>query len=210
MATDIPRISFTKGVATITATLDETWEVTYSLALHPPARPVVTDVHVGLRPGVTLPPGGLASDTLRRVRLTEHVVHLDAMVRRMRQPPRDPADRARWEQEREFREHWLRWTGLGPVLDATPSSPPGAGRPRLDDALLARVGQAYEAAVATRSLHPAVDAARQLKLTLERFRDLLHRARTRKIVTAGSPGIATGGLTPYGRSLLTKTRRTRR
>ena len=133
----VPRISFAKGQVKVDVDLDEVWQVSYGLTLRPPERPIVTTVTIELRDGVAPPPGGLQSDTIRRVRITDHFRHLDAMVRSMRQPPRDPALMARWRQEVEFRENWLRWSGLGPVLDEPPRLP-HAGRPKLSDEALMR------------------------------------------------------------------------
>jgi hypothetical protein len=201
----LPRLSFSRGRATVTTDHDEVWQVEYTLALRPPSRPIVIDLRVSLRPGVEPPPNGLMSETLRRVKLTDHVRHLDAMVQRMREVPKNPAARARHREETAFRENWLRWSGLGPVLDATPRrGAPRAGRPRLDDVELARAAEVYSKAVATGSPRPVVDAAKRLRVTVERLRDLLHRARVRKYLAAAQPGFASGTVTPLGRLVLAR------
>lgn len=212
-----PRIAFEKGKAKVTADLDDTWQVEYGLALMPPRRPVVVELHVSLRPGAVVPPGGLSSETLRKVRAAGHAAHLREMLRELRKRPTQPALLKRHEEEVKFRENWLRWAGLGPAVD-TPTRGAGGrvGRPRLSDELLARAAEAYVTAVNEASPRPVQDAAARLgDTTPERLRDLLHRARIRGLLAASvNPGLAGGTLTALARAVLlrrpSKSRRHRR
>jgi hypothetical protein len=185
-----PRVDFAKAQATLTVDLDPTWEVAYTLALQPPGRPVVVALRVALRPGVDAPPGGLLGETLKRVRIGDHARALAALVHAGRRAPADSTV-------------WQRWAALGPAraaVERVPSS--GRGRPRLDDAELARAAQAYVAAIEARSPRPVLEAARQLGETADRVRGLLHRARRRKLLRDSRSGVAAGILTPRARAVL--------
>jgi hypothetical protein len=71
-----------------------------------------------------------------------------------------------------------------------------------DNALLT-VAATYAQCLAAKSMHPTADCAEQLRLTVSRTRDLLHRARKAKLLTASAgQGVAGGELTPYAKGLL--------
>jgi hypothetical protein len=112
---------------------------------------------------------------------------------------------------------------LAPMFDALLSKPWGArpsatrrpdakrpGRRPLADEVLLKAAEVYARAWETWKRGgpaPQPSAARALKMTEARMRDLVYRARRRGFLPKTSQGLGGGQLTPEGRALLVKLRR---
>ena len=171
--------------------LDGPLSVTYRLIAFPPGQLAVIEMRqtVPLEPG-HLPESVLTAEALSHVRIGDYVRFLDLLLPRLRRHPGQCA------QMRQF--------GFGFLIDGPPPRSrrrkrrPGAGRPPLSDALLARAARLYLDALKRKSDRPVLDAAVRLHERPERVRDFLNRARRNGLLTRLKIGIAGGRLTPRG------------
>jgi hypothetical protein len=182
------------------------WVTDYRLALQD-GRVVVAELRVRPREGSGVPAGGL---TRRRLRSVAFGVHVDyfAQVAELSRGLLMPGASV-------FDGPWAHLATAHyraqpkPAVDS--SGAPRRGRPRVADEELARAAAADVAARSRGSKRPVPDAARALKMTAARLRDLVYRARHRGLLTRTMQGRGGGALTPEARALLSKvTRRMRR
>src|SRR5262249_36834364 len=188
------KLAFGAGRAEITTDVDATWRVTYGLTLQPDGRPVLHDLRVELRESAALPPNGLTGEVVQQIRVGDYAYKLEAHLAAGRRPPKDPAQHARHREELAFREAFYRKARLDPNF-SVPRRRPRPRRPRLSDLELARAAQTYIRTIEARSPRPVVEAATQLKDTAQHLRDVLHRARHRRLLVGGGAGVAVGVLT---------------
>jgi hypothetical protein len=186
----------------------EGWRIRMELATQR-GRLVVSELRVdpadvdqrgrGIRAQV--PRGGVTSRLLRRVPLHEHV---ERIVKALR----SPRDRLQYET-------LLAYTGAETLLRIVrPEPDAGArrtGRPPIPTEELLRAAQAYAKATSRGSKTPVIDGAGMLGITPAQFRDRVHKARGRGLLTPPpeDQGKSGGELTPHALSLLSKTRKTK-
>jgi hypothetical protein len=167
-------------------------------------RVVVAEVRV--HPWEKIPPGGLTRRLLRRVPFGVHVDYFAtvAKLRRILVP----------EGVSVFEGPWVELAAahLKPTLEASPRPRGGKrpGRRPLPDEDLLTAARAYVTARDRGSPRPVPDAARALKMSEARMRDLVYRARRRGFLTQTSQGRGGGALTPHARALLKSRRRRQR
>jgi hypothetical protein len=152
-----------------------------------------------------VPPGGLTSRLLRQVPVGAYVDLWGATLH-----PREPEEAAVAADVRRL----LAWhdpaLGNSRWRSRPPARPPGAKRPGrrpLADDVLVEAAAAYIAARKGGSRRPVPDAARALNMTEARMRDLVYRARRRRLLSEARQGRGGGDLTPEGRKLLRMVRR---
>lgn len=196
----------------VCADLGAGWEAWYRMVLQHGAL-VVGEIRVfpgtgrsawepaGTWPGVLrgldgeVPAGGLTSTIVKRVRLgsVNAARRLVAFERKRRvvgpAPSHLPPTLA----------GLLRGAGAKTLGRPTPSTAASRrGRPSLALSSYAKVARAYVAAVEAGSAHPVQDAARTLKLTFNKTRDQVFRARRMGLITPTIRGRRGGRLTPDG------------
>jgi len=146
-----------------------------------------------------VPPGGLTSRMLRRVRLTEHPKHTRAVLASGVNVRRAGAD-----------VHVSAATLLAnPVLGrALPGLNEPGGRPRPErrsgrpDRFYARLAADYARLIERGGRRPVVELARRHEVKPPRMRDMIREARERGLLTFFTQGRPGGALTPRARVLL--------
>lgn len=186
-------------VAWLDINVDDHWSVSAALVAQG-RRVVVREVHIAPRPGVTLPPGGLAAGAVAFPRFADVLGFFVGALPFYWAPAGARVRPGLRGLERVFPflvggEAPRRWARAD-----RPGKRPG--RPALTDDELLRASAAYVDALRRQSRRPTADAARALGETPLRMRDLLNTARERALLTRPLPGRARGELTPRARALL--------
>ena len=150
----------------------------------------------------SVPAGGITMRLLRHVPVHAHIQALADMLRR---PP-----------ETQVLEALLIRTPAEVLLSsvrppAAPVKTPRRGRRPISTETLLAVAVAYDKAVRRgSSAQPVVDAAKALRETPTRVRDLVHRARHRGLLTHAQWGRSGGELTPLALKILKRGKATKR
>ena len=167
-----------------------TWEASYRLTLSGTS-PVVSEMRIAVGRDYDIPPKGLPSRIAKlarpdRVRRLSHRFFVDAAE----------------QLGPEFVGDQLELAGLD--FDALSKPPPSVtGRPRLQDAELAKVAVLYSRHIERASTRPVEDTATQLNLSRAVVADRIRRARQEGFLTeAPGKGIAGGMATPKAHELL--------
>jgi hypothetical protein len=169
--------------------LDDDWVAHVRLAPQN-GRPIVTGIAVwpvGGQPS-TVPLGGMQSRTIRKLRLGDAFSIF-----------REVADA--WDPEVFGPTGPLGQFGF---VSAEPPPRRSPGRSGYDDLFYARIAARYVRKVRTGTRSPVVELARELSWTPEYLREVLGRARQRKLLTPSPPGRPGGALTKRTRHLLRK------
>jgi hypothetical protein len=170
-----------------------------------------------------VPGRGLTTRLLRRVTVGAPIDHYVEMFQSLRESARSGASGVRVDIERGTREEFnisekdflssspalrallnLEWRPRKPAPSSVARVP---GRRPLSDDVLVEAAAAYIAARKRGSARPVPDAAKALKMTEARMRDLIYRARQRGILTPTLQGRGGGELTPEAMLQLARLKR---
>jgi hypothetical protein len=183
----------------VEAPLGEAWTVAYRLVVQRGV-PVVGEMRIfphdeypGRHPGewrgvflqaaTAAPEGGLTARLLRQVRVGEHMKVMGQILEKLRGE--------------------LSHLGLTmPPPRRTPRPVKIQDRKHRQDGLYARLAEAYVAAFNAGSRTPSADVARRWKLSAAKVRDLLFKARRRRLLTAAPNGKSGGELTEKAYAIL--------
>ena len=191
--------------------LDDRWVVAYRIAIQQ-GRAVISEVRVFPAEALPRPPGrwsgagwkgmdapvpprGLSTRLLRRVRLGHDVHSLPRIIENVRR--HDPGALKP--------DGWLGVLGITETtrVERQPSGT-GRGRPALPEHTYARLAAAYAVAVARGSAHPVQDVAARFRQPVPRMRSRIQTARRRGFLEPGVQGNAGGQVTPDAKRLLQK------
>ncbi len=142
------------------------------------------------------PEGGLPARVLRRVRLTVHRRYANRVLRDwakrgvLRSLAGDELPSVDLPRDRPRPQQKVKLPGRRPGRQPGPDLP------------LAQFAKEYVVALESGSRRPVVNVAARHRMRPQQVRDLIHRARTRGLLTPSSRGASGGGLTERAMTLL--------